>query len=58
MRLTTPIPLPLFDDAAHRGYPYTGYEFDGQRCQDVTYLGEFENGKMPANDYVCQQPGK
>lgn len=32
------------------GYPYTGYEHDGQRYHDVTYLGEFENNKMPHND--------
>lgn len=30
-----------------RGYPYTGYEYDGKKYHDVTYIGEFENDKMP-----------
>lgn len=32
------------------GYPYTGYEYDGQKYHDVTYLGEFEDDKMPRNN--------
>ena len=32
------------------GYPYTGYEYDGQKYHDVTYLGEFEDEKMPRNN--------
>lgn len=31
-------------------YPYTGYEYDGQKYHDVTYLGEFENDELPHND--------
>ena len=33
-----------------KGYPYTGYEFDGQKYHDVTYLGEFEDDALPHND--------
>lgn len=29
------------------GYPYTGYEFDGQKYHDVTYVGEFDDDNMP-----------
>ena len=32
------------------GYPYTGYVYDGQKYHDVTYLGEFEDDKMPRNN--------
>ena len=32
------------------GYPYTGYEYDGQKYHDVTYLGEFEDDKMPRSN--------
>lgn len=32
------------------GYPYTGYEYDGQKYHDVTYLGEFEDDEVPHND--------
>lgn len=32
------------------GYPYTEYEYDGQKYHDVTYLGEFEDDKMPRNN--------
>ena len=31
-------------------YPYTCYEYDGQKYHDVTYLGEFENDELPHND--------
>ena len=33
-----------------RGYPYTGYEYVGQKYHDVTYLGEFEDDELPHND--------
>ena len=36
--------------AEDRGYPYTGYEYDGQKYHDVTYLGEFEDDELPHND--------
>ena len=32
-------------------YPYTAYEYDGQKYYSVTYLGLFEDNKMPTNDY-------
>ena len=33
-----------------RGYPYTGYEFDGIKYYSVEYVGEYEDDKMPRND--------
>ncbi len=39
-----------FEGETQRGYPYTGYEFDGQKYHDVTYLGEFEDDEMPTNN--------
>lgn len=33
-----------------RGYPYTGYEFDGQKYHDYKYIGKFEDDKLPKND--------
>ena len=31
-----------YEATTQRGYPYTGYEYDGQKYHDVTYLGEFD----------------
>ena len=39
-----------YQGVTQRGYPYTGYEYDGQKYHDVTYLGEFEDDKMPISD--------
>lgn len=39
-----------YDGTTQRGYPYTGFEFDGQKYHDFTYLGEFEDDEMPHND--------
>lgn len=39
-----------YEGTTQRGYSYTGFEFDGQKYHDVTYLGEFEDDKMPHND--------
>ncbi len=39
-----------YQGVTQKGYPYTGYEYDGQKYHDVTYLGEFEDDKMPRND--------
>ena len=33
-----------------RGYPYTGYEFDGVKYHHYDYLGEFEDDAMPRNN--------
>lgn len=33
-----------------RGYPYTGYEFDGQKYHDYSYVGLYEDDKMPKDD--------
>lgn len=39
-----------YEGTTQRGYPYTGYEFDGQKYHDVTYLGEFEDDDLPRNN--------
>lgn len=39
-----------YEGTTQRGYPYTGYERDGQVYHDVTYLGEFEDDQMPRSD--------
>ena len=36
-----------FQALTQRGYPYTGYEFDGQKYYNYIYLGLFESDKMP-----------
>lgn len=43
-----------YEGTTQKGYPYTGYEFDGQKYHDYTYLGEYEDDKMPQNnqDYI------
>ena len=33
-----------------RGYPYTGYEYDGVKYHHYAYLGEYEDDEMPHND--------
>ena len=33
-----------------KGYPYTGYEYNGERFYEVNYLGEFKNAEVPKND--------
>lgn len=39
-----------YDGVTQRGYPYTGYEYDGQKYHDYTYVGEYEDDKLPRND--------
>lgn len=39
-----------YSGRTQKGYPYTGYEYDGQKYYDVTYLGEYEDDKMPRNN--------
>ena len=39
-----------YQGVTQRGYPYIGYEYDGQKYHDFTYLGEFEDDDMPRND--------
>ena len=39
-----------FEGTTQRGYPYTGYEYDGQKYHDVLYLGEYEDDKIPRNN--------
>lgn len=38
-----------YKGTTQQGYPYTGYEYDGQKYHDFTYLGEYEDDKMPRN---------
>ncbi len=40
-----------FQGTTDRGYPYTGYEYAGKRYHDVHYLGEYEDDKMPRNNW-------
>jgi hypothetical protein len=39
-----------YEGVTQRGYSYTGYERDGQKYHDVTYLGEFEDDDLPHNN--------
>ena len=36
-----------YEGVTQRGYPYTGYEFDGEKYHDFRYLGLFEDDAMP-----------
>lgn len=36
-----------YEDTTERGYPYTGYEYDGQRYHHFSYVGEFDDDWMP-----------
>lgn len=33
-----------------KGFPYTGYEYDGVKYHDFKYLGEFEDDNMPLSN--------
>lgn len=39
-----------YEGTTQNEYPYTGYEFEGEKLYDVTYLGEFEENKLPHNN--------
>ena len=39
-----------FKGITDRGFPYTGYEFDGQKYHDFQFLGTFEDDEMPKSD--------
>ena len=39
-----------YQGVTKHGYPYTGYERDGQKYHDITYMGEFEEDEMPKSD--------
>ena len=39
-----------YQGVTQKGYDYTGYEYDGERCHHYTYLGEFEDNDMPTSD--------
>ena len=39
-----------FQGTTQKGYPYTGYEYDGQKYHDVANVGEFEDNNMPHSD--------
>ena len=34
-----------------KGYPYTGYEYDGKKYHDFKYVGEFEDGEEPTDEW-------
>jgi hypothetical protein len=36
-----------FQGISKKGYPYTGYEFEGQKYHDYHYLGELGDDEMP-----------
>ena len=38
-----------YEGVTQRGYSYTGYEYEGQKYHDVSYLGQYEDDKMPHN---------
>ena len=33
-----------------KGFPYTGYEYDGVKYHDFTYLGKYADNKMPRSN--------
>lgn len=39
-----------YKGVTQRGYDYIGYEYDGERYHDYTYLGEFEDDDMPTSE--------
>lgn len=39
-----------YEAISQKGYPYTGYEYDGQKYHHFTYLGEFEDDECPHSD--------
>ena len=43
-----------YEGITERGYPYTGFEFDGQKYHHFKYIGEFEDDNMPHSiDDIC-----
>lgn len=40
-----------FRAISQKGYPYTGYEYDGEKYHDVIYLGEYDDNDMPQDDW-------
>lgn len=39
-----------YNGITQRGFPYTGYEYGGQKYYNITYLGEYEDNELPRND--------
>ena len=39
-----------FEGTTQKGYPYTGYERDGEKYFKVKYLGEFADDDLPKSD--------
>ena len=39
-----------YEGSTRDGYPFTGYEYDGQKYYNYLYLGEFEDDKMPRSN--------
>lgn len=40
-----------YEGITQRGYSYVGYEYDGEKYHDVTYIGTFEDDSLPQNDF-------
>ncbi|MBQ6482236.1 MAG: hypothetical protein IJI45_14050 [Anaerolineaceae bacterium] len=40
-----------YQGITQRGYDYIGYECNGQKYHDFTYLGEFPDDAMPRNNF-------
>ena len=52
-----------FEDYTQNGYPYKGYEYQGERLYEVFYMGLFEDDEMPHNteeyvDWLIKQKNK
>ena len=39
--------LEPFEGLTQNGYPYSGYEYGGQKYYSYSYLGVYEDDKMP-----------
>lgn len=40
-----------YQGVTQRGYDYTGYEYGGKKYHHYSYLGEFDEDKLPKNIY-------
>ncbi len=41
-----------YQATTQEGFPYKGYEYGGIKYHDVTYLGVYEDDRMPRSDSV------
>lgn len=40
-----------FEGITENGYPFTGYEYDGERFYSVSYLGVFPDDEIPCCEH-------